>query len=92
MRALYRDKKLTLFSMHLYTARDFYKDFADSLSRTVILVDIYPARATASRRHQQTDFDHLRRSKKHVQERRNSRRTEQERYRSSNNALDLQAT
>ena len=48
MRALYRDKKLTaIFQPHLYTrTRDFYKDFADSLSLLdeVILVDIYPAR------------------------------------------------
>ena len=48
MRALYRDKKLTaVFQPHLYTRpRDFYKDFADSLSLLdeVILVDIYPAR------------------------------------------------
>ena len=48
MRALYRDKKLTaVFQPHLYTrTRDFYKDFADSLSLLdeVILVDIYPAR------------------------------------------------
>ena len=34
MRALYRDKKLTaVFQPHLYTrTRDFYQDFADSLS------------------------------------------------------------
>ena len=48
MRALYRDKKLTaVFQPHLYTrTRDFYQDFADSLSLLdeVILVDIYPAR------------------------------------------------
>lgn len=48
MRALYEDKKLTaIFQPHLYTrTRDFYKDFADSLSLLdeVILVDIYPAR------------------------------------------------
>lgn len=40
------DKKLTaIFQPHLYTrTRDFYKDFADSLSLLdeVILVDIYP--------------------------------------------------
>ena len=46
MRALYRDKKLTaVFQPHLYTrTRDFYQDFADSLSLLdeVILVDIYP--------------------------------------------------
>lgn len=48
MRALYKDKKLTaIFQPHLYTrTRDFYKDFADSLSLLdeVILIDIYPAR------------------------------------------------
>lgn len=41
-------KKITaVFQPHLYTrTRDFYKDFADSLSLLdeVILVDIYPAR------------------------------------------------
>lgn len=48
MRALYQDKKLTaVFQPHLYTrTRDFYQEFADSLSLLdeVILVDIYPAR------------------------------------------------
>lgn len=48
MRALYEDKKLTaIFQPHLYTrTRDFYKEFADSLSLLdeVILTDIYPAR------------------------------------------------
>ena len=48
MRALYPTKKLTaVFQPHLYTrTRDFYKDFADSLSLLdeVILTDIYPAR------------------------------------------------
>ncbi|WP_455674312.1 UDP-N-acetylmuramate--L-alanine ligase [Phocaeicola sp.] len=48
MRALYEDKKLTaVFQPHLYTrTRDFYQDFADSLSLLdeVILTDIYPAR------------------------------------------------
>jgi UDP-N-acetylmuramate--alanine ligase len=48
IRELYKDKKITaLFQPHLYTrTRDFYKDFADSLSLMdeVILVDIYPAR------------------------------------------------
>ena len=43
-----RDKKITaIFQPHLYTrTRDFYQDFADSLSLLdeVILVDIYPAR------------------------------------------------
>jgi len=48
MRALYKDKKLTaVFQPHLYTrTRDFYQEFADSLSLLdeVILTDIYPAR------------------------------------------------
>ena len=48
IRDLYKDKKITaVFQPHLYTrTRDFYKDFADSLSLLdeVILVDIYPAR------------------------------------------------
>lgn len=48
MRALYKDKKLTgIFQPHLYTrTRDFYQEFADSLSLLdeVILTDIYPAR------------------------------------------------
>lgn len=48
MRALYEDKKLTgIFQPHLYTrTRDFYQDFADSLSLLdeVILTEIYPAR------------------------------------------------
>lgn len=48
LRALYPDKKLTaIFQPHLYTrTRDFYKDFAESLSLLdeVILTDIYPAR------------------------------------------------
>lgn len=48
MRALYADKKLTaVFQPHLYTrTRDFYREFADSLSLLdeVILTDIYPAR------------------------------------------------
>lgn len=48
MRELYRDRKITaIFQPHLYTrTRDFYKEFADSLSLLdeVILVDIYPAR------------------------------------------------
>ncbi len=48
LRILYPDKKLTaIFQPHLYTrTRDFYKDFADSLSLLdeVILLDIYPAR------------------------------------------------
>ncbi|MBQ8442745.1 MAG: UDP-N-acetylmuramate--L-alanine ligase [Bacteroides sp.] len=48
MRALYEDKKLTaVFQPHLYTrTRDFYQEFADSLSLLdeVIITDIYPAR------------------------------------------------
>lgn len=48
MRALYPTKKLTgVFQPHLYTrTRDFYQEFADSLSLLdeVILTDIYPAR------------------------------------------------
>ena len=48
IRELYRDKKITaIFQPHLYTrTRDFYKEFAESLSLLdeVILVDIYPAR------------------------------------------------
>jgi UDP-N-acetylmuramate--alanine ligase len=48
IRELYSDKKLTvLFQPHLYTrTRDFYKEFAESLSLAdeVILTDIYPAR------------------------------------------------
>lgn len=48
IRELYADKKITaIFQPHLYTrTRDFYKEFADSLSLfdEVYLVDIYPAR------------------------------------------------
>lgn len=48
IRTLYPNKKITaIFQPHLYTrTRDFYKDFADSLSLLdeVILLDIYPAR------------------------------------------------
>lgn len=48
IRELYRDKKITaLFQPHLYTrTRDFYPDFAESLSLfdKVILTEIYPAR------------------------------------------------
>ena len=48
IRELYADKKITgLFQPHLYTrTRDFYREFADSLSLLdeVILTDIYPAR------------------------------------------------
>lgn len=48
IRTLYPNKKITaIFQPHLYTrTRDFYKEFADSLSLLdeVILLDIYPAR------------------------------------------------
>ena len=48
IRELYKDKKITaIFQPHLYTrTRDFYEQFADSLSLLdeVILTDIYPAR------------------------------------------------
>ena len=48
IRQLYSDRRITaLFQPHLYTrTRDFYRDFAESLSLLdeVILVDIYPAR------------------------------------------------
>jgi len=48
IRELYKDKKITaIFQPHLYTrTRDFYQQFADSLSLLdeVILTDIYPAR------------------------------------------------
>ena len=48
IRMLYPERKITaVFQPHLYTrTRDFYKEFADSLSLTdeVILLDIYPAR------------------------------------------------
>lgn len=48
MRELYQDRKITaVFQPHLYSrTRDFYRDFADSLSLLdeVILIDIYPAR------------------------------------------------
>ena len=65
MRMLYPDRKITaIFQPHLYTrTRDFYKDFADSLSLLdeVILLDIYPAReepiAGVS---SQLIYDHLR--------------------------------
>ena len=50
IRELYKDKKITaIFQPHLYTrTRDFYKEFAESLSLLdeVILTDIYPARET----------------------------------------------
>lgn len=48
IRELYKTRKITaIFQPHLYTrTRDFYKDFAESLSMLdeVILCDIYPAR------------------------------------------------
>jgi len=48
LRQLYEGRKLTiLFQPHLYTrTRDFYMEFADSLSMAdeVVLCDIYPAR------------------------------------------------
>lgn len=48
IRELYKDKKITvIFQPHLYSrTRDFYKDFASSLSLLdeVVLCDIYPAR------------------------------------------------
>lgn len=48
LRTLYADRKITaIFQPHLYTrTRDFYNDFAESLSLfdEVWLVDIYPAR------------------------------------------------
>ena len=65
MRALYKDKKLTaIFQPHLYTrTRDFYRDFADSLSLLdeVILTDIYPARELPIEGvSSQLIYDHLR--------------------------------
>lgn len=48
IRELYRDRRITaIFQPHLYTrTRDFYREFADALSRLdeVVLCDIYPAR------------------------------------------------
>lgn len=48
LKEVFKDRKITaIFQPHLYTrTRDFYKDFADSMSLLdeVILVDIYPAR------------------------------------------------
>lgn len=48
VRELYRDKKImAIFQPHLYSrTRDFYPEFAESLSLLdeVVLVDIYPAR------------------------------------------------
>lgn len=50
VRALYAGKRIMgIFQPHLYTrTRDFYKDFADSLSLLddVVITDIYPARET----------------------------------------------
>lgn len=65
MRALYADRKLTaVFQPHLYTrTRDFYREFADSLSLLdeVILTDIYPARELPIEGvSSQLIFDHLR--------------------------------
>ena len=65
MRALYGNKKLTaVFQPHLYTrTRDFYQEFADSLSLLdeVILTDIYPARELPIEGvSSQLIFDHLR--------------------------------
>ncbi len=48
IRELYRNRRITvMFQPHLYTrTRDFYRDFAESLSLLdhVVLTDIYPAR------------------------------------------------
>ena len=48
IRELYRNRRITvMFQPHLFTrTRDFYRDFADSLSLLdhVVLTDIYPAR------------------------------------------------
>ena len=65
MRALYKDKKLTaVFQPHLYTrTRDFYQEFADSLSLLdeVILTEIYPARELPIEGvSSQLIYDHLR--------------------------------
>lgn len=65
MRALYKDKKLTgIFQPHLYTrTRDFYQEFADSLSLLdeVIITDIYPARELPIEGvSSQLIYDHLR--------------------------------
>jgi len=53
VREIWKDKELTvIFQPHLYTrTRDFYKDFARSLSIAdkVILLDIYPARESPIR-------------------------------------------
>lgn len=65
MRALYNDKKLTaVFQPHLYTrTRDFYQEFADSLSLLdeIILTEIYPARELPIEGvSSQLIYDHLR--------------------------------
>ena len=76
IRELYKDKKITaIFQPHLYTrTRDFYQDFADSLSLLdeVILVDIYP------RCHQQADIRQppSGHRKKYVQKGRNTEHSE----------------
>jgi UDP-N-acetylmuramate--alanine ligase len=48
IRELYRNRRITvMFQPHLFTrTRDFYRDFADSLSLLdhVVLTEIYPAR------------------------------------------------
>lgn len=64
MRELYENKKITaIFQPHLYSrTRDFYKEFAESLSLLdeVILVDIYPARETPIKGvTSQLIFDHI---------------------------------
>lgn len=61
IRELYRNKKITaLFQPHLYTrTRDFYKDFAESLSLfdKVILTEIYPGtREAHTGRYKRTDL------------------------------------
>lgn len=65
LRRLYPERKLTaVFQPHLYTrTRDFYQEFADSLSLLdeVILLDIYPAReAPIPGVSSQLIYDHLR--------------------------------
>ena len=65
IRELYQDKKIAaVFQPHLYTrTRDFYKEFADSLSLLdkVYLCDIYPAReAPIPGVTSQLIYDHLR--------------------------------
>ena len=70
MRALYADKKLTgIFQPHLYTrTRDFYQEFADSLSLLdeVILTEIYPARELPIEGvSSQLIYNHLRPGRRH---------------------------